>query len=455
MAASHYGWNAWSQRAFWGYDEGGHAAYALSIRETHALPHPLSGWSTFHPPAYHALAAAAWAGSEPLGPQAVLVALRAVSAAGMLLVGTVVYVLARRFTRSVAIALAAATLALFIPAAQLAATMVGNEALAAGFSAAALLHVVSLQRDPRRLRAAALAGLFAGLAFATKYSGAWTVATCALPFLRRDLDRPALRSFTVCFGLVLLVSGPVYLRNLALVGTPFPLTRALQPMKGHEERLYAGPRRLADYAHVPWSCGRYPYVTLVVERGVVAGLNPEMKSVPCLAYAGAWFDPFGVRASRAGPDDGVLWGILLLQAGVIPTLLALAGFGLFSVRAVRSRGRAGETPLVVLTGLGIASFVSFTWMAPSLAAAKTSYLLPLAAPAGVFFASGCALLPRAARIAALSLSLAAAVLAAYVFTTGTVFPPAETVTSKLYWAGIGRQLPDSYIAEAAMRLLDR
>ncbi len=52
LAAGHQIWNAWTQPGFWGYDEGAHAAYALAIRETGALPHPLSGWSSFHPPGY-------------------------------------------------------------------------------------------------------------------------------------------------------------------------------------------------------------------------------------------------------------------------------------------------------------------------------------------------------------------------------------------------------------------
>jgi 4-amino-4-deoxy-L-arabinose transferase-like glycosyltransferase len=455
LAAAQYGWNALAQPGFWGYDEGGHAAYALAILETGALPHPLSGWSSFHPPVYHLLAAVGWHVAEPLGPRAVLFALRWLSALGIFAAAGVVAVLARRASGSESIAFAAAAGCLFVPVAQLAGTMVGNEALAAGWSALALGSIVALQRDPGDSRSAALAGLFAGLAFATKYSGAWTLVACAVPFLRRDLDRRGLRSLALCSGLVLLVAGPVYVRNLTVVGTPFPFTRTLEPMKSGEERLLVRPRRVADYLSLPWDCGRYPYVTVVAEGGAWMGVNPAMQSVPCLGYAGLWWDPFGIRATRTDPGEGLLWGRVLLNLGLAPMALVLLGFARAAASTLRSRGRAVEAPLVAVALAGAASFTCFTWIAPSLAAAKSSYLLPLLAPAGVFFALGCAALPRLMRRVAVALSLLAALVSAYAFCTGTVFEAADPAIARSYWTRIGQQLPHSHVTEAASRLLDQ
>jgi 4-amino-4-deoxy-L-arabinose transferase-like glycosyltransferase len=446
-------WNAQAQRAFWGYDEGGHAGYALAIREEGRLPDPLSGWSSFHPPLAHALGAAGWALLERLGARASLLALRAPSLLGMLALCAGVYALARRVGASRELALAAVALCGALPVVQLAASMIGNEALAAGLSALALVALADLQRDPRRLGLALAAGACAGLAAATKYTGLWSVACCALPFLRRDLDRRGLRAGALCAACAVLLCAPVYLRNLAATGSLLPMTREREPMRSGEQLLVPGPRRVSDYFRVPLDCGSHPYVQVVAEGGLLAGIHPSMRSLPCLTYTGVWFDPFGVRATRRGLEDGMGWGVALLYAGLLPSLLTLAGFGVLALRSLRSRGRAPEAPLLLLTALGLASFAGFTWLAPSLAAAKASYLLPLAAPAGAAFAQGCALLPPGARRVCVALSLAAGALAFYVFTTGTVFPPAGSDVSLRYWTHMGEQLPGSRISEAARRLL--
>ena len=331
--------------------------------------------------------------------------------------------------------------------------MIGNESLAAGLAAISLLLLVSLQHDPRRPREAVLAGCFAGLALATKFTGAWVVVACAVPFLRRGLGPRGWRAAALCFAAVLLVAAPVYVRNSSLTGTPLPMTRTLDPMKRQEASMVGQSRRWMDYLVVPAACGRYPYVTVVVEGGVWAGLNPAMQSVPCLLYTGLWFDPFGLRATRIEPQEGLRWGALLLYAGLVPTLLVVLGFGRGLLRTLRSRGRDAEAPLVVVAGLAGLSYAVFTWFAPSLGAAKASYLLPALAPAGVFFASGAALLGSRVRVAALGASLVAAGLAAWIFTTGTVFAAADPRISRGFWLRVGAELPDSHITETVKRLL--
>jgi 4-amino-4-deoxy-L-arabinose transferase-like glycosyltransferase len=453
-AAAHYAWNSAAQPGFWGYDEGGHAAYALEILETGSLPHPQRGWSTFHPPFYYLLAAGAWRLLEPLGPRAVLTGLRLISAFGVLATAGVVYALARRLTGSAPIALVASALTLFVPVAQLSATMAGNEALAAGLVALALFCLVRLQDDPTNARAALGAGILAGLAFATKFSGAFAVAACAVPFLRADLAAPARRALALCALAITLIAGPVYLRNALETGNALPFTRSAQPLvREHESRWASAPRRLVDYLRVPLGCGQYPYANVVAPGGLLAGFNPDMQSVPCLTYAGMWFDPFGVRANRTQPGDGVAWGFALLSAGIVPSLLIAFGLGHAVHRVFASRGRVPEAPLLAVTALALPAYVGFTWQVPSLSAVKASYLLPLLAPAGVYFAQGCALFPTPVRRFALGWSLTAAALAAWVFTTGVVFPPGNAPASRGYWLSIGHQLPDPYVSQAAQRLI--
>jgi hypothetical protein len=452
LAALQFGWNAAAQPGFWGYDEAAHAAVAFGIHETGALPHPLSGWSTFHPPLNALLGAGSLAILGESSGRVALFGLRLPSLLGGLLLGAALFLAALPRFGFLAAWMAAA-IALFLPVTQLAASMVGNEALAAGFAALALLPLLSLQREPDDPRQAVLFGLFAGLACATKFTGLWTLALAG-GLLLRPGPRPW-RSLALCIGVAFLVAGPFYLRNVATTGTPLPMTRELQPMKHFEERMQFAPRQLADYVGMPWSCGQYPYITVVAEGGgAIRGVNPSMQNVPCLLYAGLWFDPFGIRGGRTGPMAGVGWGVLLLGLGVVPTFVLLYGLGGALRAIVESRGRAEATPLVLLLGFGLGSFAAFTWMAPSLAAAKASYLLPLVVPAGFLFASGLARSAPGVRIALCSASGAAAALAALVFTTGVVFPPSDAAASLEYWTRIGEVLPESHIVEAVTRLLD-
>jgi hypothetical protein len=447
--AAHFAWNAWSVPALLGYDAPGHAAYALSIAREGRLPHPYAGWSTFHPPAWYLAAAAAWSAVEPAGPGALRVALRSVGGAVWLAAGLALYGLLRRLGAAPAVAWTATALGWLVPVSQLAVNMLGNEAFAAACAALALPFVLRLQEDPRSLRSACASGLFAGLALASKYSGAWAVAACAVPFLRRGLDRAGLRALAAAAAIVVAVAGPVYARNLALTGSLLPMTRTREPMRSAEANLVLRPRSLADYVWLPSDCLRRPSLAQVAGRpGSYGNRNPSMASVPCLVYAGLWWDPFGERVPIARHRDGEWLGPALLALGLVPTGLALAGFAAALRELVRTRGRSRDAPLVAMAGLGLASFAAFTWAAPSLAAAKASYLLPLGAPAAAFFARAAGALPRRARAAALAVSCAAALASALVFTTGLVMRPDSDLRLARVWPRFAQVLPGSHIAEA-------
>lgn len=451
-AAALYGWNAATLPPLIGYDAPGHAGFLLTIAREGALPHPLGGWSTFHPPTYHAVAAGVWKLAEPLGAAQLGVALRWLGAAVWLAAGLVAASLVRRLGPEEAgsgVAIVAATLVWLVPANQFSAVMVGNEAFGAGLAAFALPFLVALQADPRDTRAAAFAGLFAGLALATKFTGFWVAGACAVPFLRRDLDRRGARALAVAAVVGLVIAGPVYLRNLVVAGTPLPMTRDLEPMRGAEAALVLRPRRVADYVWIDPGVVLRPSIYHVADApGSYANKNPAMTRVWGQLYAGLWYDAMGHRVPIEAHRDGLYWGTLLLVLGFVPTGLVLAGLAAAVAAAVRSRGRSPDAPLVALSLLGLVSFVGFTAYAPSLAAAKASYLLPLAVPAAVFFAGGAGLLRARWRAPALGVSLAAALVAALVFAQGLVFDLERQPALPRTWLYLAEQLPGSHIAEA-------
>jgi len=452
-AAAQYGWNAWRVPPLSGYDAGAHAGYLLTLAREGRLPHPLEGWSTFHPPLYHLLASALWRALEPLGARALGAGLQGLSAAAGLATGLAAFRLLRRLGADFAGALVATALVLFVPCQQMAFVMIGNEALAGALSAAALLPLLALQRDPRRAGPAALAGLLAGLALATKYSGAFAALACAVPFLRRDLGRRGLRALL----LLLLVGGalalPVYARNLLLTGTPLPILREHEPTRSQEERNVLRPRRATDYLWLsPAALWRPSIYHVRGDSTSELRRNPAMTNVWGLTYASIWYDAFAHRIPTPYHHDRVWSGRLLVLLGLVPTALMLLGFGAALGQALRSRGRSDDAPLVALWLAGLAGFVGFTAWAPSLVAVKGSYLLPLAPAGAAFYARAVARLPRRPRAAALGLSAAAALAAALVFSEGLVFRPQPPGKMAAVWHRLGSQLPTSNIVEAVERL---
>jgi 4-amino-4-deoxy-L-arabinose transferase-like glycosyltransferase len=423
-AAAQYSWNAYTLPAFVAYDAKGHMQYIATIVDEGRLPHPLEGWSTFHPPFYYLLASLISWYDRPLWSP---LALRAISALAILVAALVSFRLVLRLSGSQAVAGVAAALVLFVPCSQLSATMIGNEALGAGLAALAVPALLSLQMNPRNLRAATLAGLTAGLALATKYTGFFVAVASVVPFARADFDQRVLRALILCALVGAAVAGPVYVRNLVLTGSPIPMTRHLDPMKSLEESLIIRERRLVDYLWInPASLLRpSPYQVSEERRLRGGGWNPDMTSVWALTYAGMWYDPHAHRIEHIFHRDYIYSGPVLTLLGIVPTGMMLVGFISALREFLRRRGRSEDAPLVVMALVALAAFIAFTWRVPSTTAVKASYILPLVVPAALFFARGVELIGPRFRTPVLLISGAAVLAAAAVFTHGLVFPMLE------------------------------
>jgi hypothetical protein len=426
LAALQWLWNLARVTPLSGYDSAGHAAYALTFLLDGRWAQPLEGWSTFHPPLYYAVLAAVWGVTSWLGASVQLYAGRLVSVAALLVAGRVLLVMLRDRGTGPAVASAAVALALFLPATQLAATTLGNEPLGVALASLALLPLLRLQRDPTDVRSAGLAGLFVGLALATKFTGLFIAGACVVPFLRRDLAAPAWRAAAVAALAVALVAGPVYLRNLWLTGSPVPMTRDEGVVARIEAGLVVRERRPSDYIGLSLETLRRPsIVPRVVGQSTLNGetFNEAHVHVWGSAYASLWFDTYLRRIPLRGHLDDAVWGPLLSGLGLLPTATMLLGLVLATREAWRRRGRSSDAPLVGMAALALVSFVAFTVRNPAIVASKGAYLLPLLVPAGLFFARGAASLPAVVRGAVLALSAAAVVTSGLVFTSDVVFEP--------------------------------
>lgn len=423
LTAGIYLWNDYTLPGLIGYDSKGHALYMKVILDEGRLPNPLEGWSTFHPPTYYLIGAAIWSQVGLDDIHRLMLALRSVSSAAILLCGAIAFILVRKRSGQLGLALLTAGLVLYLPMALMAASMVGNEALATGFASIGVAAILRLQADPRDLRWAAVAGTAVGFALATKFTGLFVASGLAVPFLRRDVDSALVRSAAVGLICVLAIAAPVYVRNIAVTGTPIPMTRDLEPQKSAEEAFVLRERVVTDYLRFDPAVFLRPSIYHIgAEAPTKQSRNPIMTSVWGLAYSATWWDAFGHRIPSYYHRDGYYQGPLLLFLGVLPTLTVLLGLGVCVADLFR-RGLGSTTaPLLAMTATALAAFLGFTWRAPATVAVKGSYGLPLLVPAALYFTSGLAALPTWARRTVIVVSAAAVVASAAIFTNGVVFP---------------------------------
>jgi hypothetical protein len=259
------------------------------------------------------------------------------------------------------------------------------------------------------------------MALTAKYTGFFVAGACLVPFLRWRADRRTLRALVLLGLAMALLAVPVYLRNLSLTGSLVPMARNREPMRTIEGSFVLRSRQIQDYLTFNPKCLLRPSIYHVPQqRPYWDTFNQDMTSVWGLTYASIWYDPFAQFVHLRHHRDGVSIGPLLTILGLVPTAAMLLGFLAATLAAARTHCRSPDAPLVVMTLLGAVTFILFTWQAPSMAAVKGSYLLPLTVPAGAFFARGVSFFGHRLRMAILVISLLAAFTAATVFTNGSL-----------------------------------
>lgn len=405
-------WNALAGPRMWGYDAWGHVAYALFIDLYRGLPWPDQGWSYFHPPLHYLLGfGLAQAGSA----EVLMRGLALLSSAASLGTAGLAAWCARRATPRPAwlVPLAFGAVAL-LPTHLFLSPMPGNELTLTLLASASLcVFIANEARETPRLRDDALAGLLAGLALLTKFSGLLPVISIGAALLLRgwlagDLRRRALRAALVA-AVALVVSAPYYARNVAAFGSPFQLSRDYPLVARVESKQLPGRRSFVDYVRFP----------LAVFTDPDPRAEPMLHSVWGTVYANVWADVFREsdvrRAISAHASAG--WMALL---GLLPT--GVFAFGVLqALRDVRGgRRRDVYLPLLVHGAVVLSAFAVFAWRVPIWSALKSSYLLGLSLPFGVFLARGAlALSPRPPLLAGLA---AVGLASAAVGSEGLVLP---------------------------------
>jgi 4-amino-4-deoxy-L-arabinose transferase-like glycosyltransferase len=139
---------------------------------------------------------------------------------------------------------------LSLPAAQMAASWIGNEAFTAAVSSVACVAAVLLTQKQNNAKFAFLAGICAGLAFASKYTGIVTVIGLFAANYNLSTHRLHIKNMTVALIGFIIIATPVFMRNINTTGTILPMTRDLSPIAKIEATVHVD-RSIADVALLP------------------------------------------------------------------------------------------------------------------------------------------------------------------------------------------------------------
>ncbi|MEZ4217400.1 MAG: glycosyltransferase family 39 protein [Myxococcota bacterium] len=375
--------DAWSAPPLSGFDGPYHAAYLGAIVWDGRFPLPRG--FTNHPPLYYAVAAAVWKLVAPVaGTHGQLFAMRLVSVASGLAMAVAVGACARLVAPARSrVAVYAAVLALFVPMHVGPSSVLGNQAFSDALAALAtflLLRALAREHDGDALRAAAIAGIAAGLGVLAKLSVGVVVAAGAAALLadgvRRVGARPRAAALAAAFACVAaLVASPHFVRNAVHADAPPDATAD----------VWAGLDRSQGLAARPWSAYVDPHLGSLVRPGTT---DPAARrAVWPNTFASTWFDLFGsvvdVHAPRAQRAAHVLFAF-----GALFTAAALAGAALAARGAVSGGPPLGTALLALVAAATLASYVAFTRAVATQGALKGTYLAPALAAFCTFAALG-------------------------------------------------------------------
>ena len=378
------GWNTYRYPSGAGYDVAQHRQYADMLIHHGSIPAKGTHTEYYTPPGFYALAGIATAigehvhAGDPHKLGQVLNWLVLLVAAGVL------WLLARElFPGRVWLQLSALAYFCFLPVVLRVGAMFHPEPLSMLLTAVALLLAARLlRRQDYRWQVAAATGVVLGLGQLVRAFSLWTFAAVVLAFAAARAWRP----LAVVVLATAIVTAPWYLRQAIKYGDPvFAVPAKHEPI---------WDRRPASF-----------YLGLGLPQVFTHPFRPHFvnEAIPT-TYSDVWGDYFGVwRGNRERQSF----------LGLLPTLLAVAGWLLLLARSLRSPPRLA---VALLPGLGLLGYLYFTvsYPTPDGDVLKAGYMLTTAPAWALAFGYAVDRLPGRLRIALAAL-LAASALATLPF----------------------------------------
>jgi hypothetical protein len=378
------GWNAYKYPSGGGYDVRQHREYADLLIHRGEIPGSERRSEYYTPPGFYALAGVATLigehvhAGDPHKLGQVLNWLVLLATAGVL------WLLARElFPGRVWVQLSALAFFCFLPVVLRVGAMFHPEPLSMLLTAVALLLAARmLGRPDHRWQLAAATGVALGLGQLVRAFSLWTFAAVVLACLVAR----AWRMLMVVVLATAVVASPWYIRQTIKYGDP------VFDRPTPKEAIWE--RRPARF-----------YLGLGLPDVFTEPVRPHFvnEAIPT-TYSEVWGDYFGVwKGSRERQSF----------LGLLPTLLALAGWIVLLIRSLREPARL---PVAVLPGLAILGYLYFTvsYPTPDGDVLKASYMLTAAPAWALAFGYAVDRLPGRTRLV-VGLALAASALASVPF----------------------------------------
>jgi hypothetical protein len=361
------GWNAYAYPSGAGYDVTQHREYADLLIHHGRIPGPQKRSEYYTPPGFYALAGVATLIGEHVHPGDPHKLGQVLNWLVLLASATVLWLLARElFPRRPWVQLGALAFFCFLPVVLRVGAMFHPEPLSMLLTAVALLLAARmLNRGDYRWQLAAATGVALGLGQLVRAFSLWTFAAVVLALAVARAWRP----LAVVVAATAVVASPWYIRQAIVYGNP------VFDRPTPKESIWE--RRPAKF-----------YVGLGLPQVFTEPIRPHFvnEAIPT-TYSDLWGDYFGVwRGSR--PLQSFL--------GLLPTVLAAAGWVLLLVRSRRAPPRLAAA---LLPGLGLLGYLYFTvsYPTPDGDVLKASYMLTTAPAWALAFGYALERLPSRAR----------------------------------------------------------
>lgn len=356
-----------------GFDVSAHLDYIRFIVERGALPLADDGWQMFQMPLFYLVASVPWRILNAfLEPAQAALALRWIPlACGALQILVARRALAAVFPGREDLQIFGLVFAAALPVNLYMSQYVGNEPMAALFSAFALTLLLEMTREPERARSTrqqVLVAVALAAAILTKVTAVLLVPVAVAVLVRALGRRDAVPASGRLLLLLLLLAGWPFARNLVEYGTPFVFSSS-----SAEWWQAPGYRVAGDL----WHFGR------ALDRPVFASLDGYWNAL----YSTMWTD--GQMSSLIAVRWFPPWNLPFVLAGSWLALPVAAAMILGAARGLLRRD-----PAVVLATatilLYLAAVLQQFLALPIWSTAKASYTLGLLPLYAVLFATGLA-----------------------------------------------------------------